>query len=255
MTALISLFIILTLSLLITRIMTVALTLTGLSREAAQFQASSAFTGAGFTTTEAEKVVNHPVRRRIVLITMILGNVGVVTSITSLVLAFVGLQQSDFLVRLLWLGLGLAALWLAAASSWLDHHLSRLISWALERWTDLNVRDYTRLLNLSGDYQVTEIQVDPDSWLVDRTLSDLDLNQEGVLVLGIHRSDGDYVGAPTGKTCLRTHDTLVLYGRSAHIKELEQRQVGAAGDLAHHEAVDEQKRVVSEQEKKDAKNN
>jgi hypothetical protein len=60
----IALLTVLVLSLLITRVATVALTMTGLSQEAARFQARSAFTGTGFTTKEAEDVVNHPVRRR-----------------------------------------------------------------------------------------------------------------------------------------------------------------------------------------------
>ena len=68
MAALISVFIAITLSLLITRIATEALTLTGLSRTSASFQARSAFTGAGFTTAESEAVVKHPVRRRIIIV-------------------------------------------------------------------------------------------------------------------------------------------------------------------------------------------
>jgi len=55
---------ILALSLVITRVATVALTMTGLSRQVARFQARSALTGTGFTTSEAETVVNHPVRRQ-----------------------------------------------------------------------------------------------------------------------------------------------------------------------------------------------
>jgi len=35
-------------------------TATGLSRESARFQARSALTGGGFTTTESEAVVRHP---------------------------------------------------------------------------------------------------------------------------------------------------------------------------------------------------
>lgn len=60
MIAILSLLAVLIVSLLITRIATVALTLTGLPRELARFQARSAFTGVGFTTSETEKVVNHP---------------------------------------------------------------------------------------------------------------------------------------------------------------------------------------------------
>lgn len=73
MLSIVSLLIVLTLSILVTRIATVALAHTGLSRESAKFQARSAFTGVGFTTNESEKVVNHPIRRRILLLLMLLG--------------------------------------------------------------------------------------------------------------------------------------------------------------------------------------
>lgn len=89
MVGLISLLVIVALSMLITRVATIALTHTGLSRESARFQARSALTGAGFTTTESEKVVNHPVRRRIVMILMLVGNAGIVTGMASLMLTFV----------------------------------------------------------------------------------------------------------------------------------------------------------------------
>ena len=57
MAALISVLIAVTLSLLITRFAAEALVLTGLSRQAAYFQARSAFTGSGFTTQESEQFV------------------------------------------------------------------------------------------------------------------------------------------------------------------------------------------------------
>jgi hypothetical protein len=63
--ALTSLLLVVTFSLLITRVATVILTATGMSRQAARFQARSAFTGAGFTTSESEQVVDHPVRREL----------------------------------------------------------------------------------------------------------------------------------------------------------------------------------------------
>ncbi|MBD3334640.1 MAG: potassium transporter TrkA, partial [Candidatus Eisenbacteria bacterium] len=74
------------LSLVITRIATTALTLTGMSREAARFQARSAFTGTGFTTHEAEQVVGHPVRRRIIMLLMILRSAGLVSILISIIL-------------------------------------------------------------------------------------------------------------------------------------------------------------------------
>jgi hypothetical protein len=64
MIALISLLFILGFSTLITCIASLALMHTGLSRDAARFQARSVFTGVGFTTNESEKVVNHPLRKQ-----------------------------------------------------------------------------------------------------------------------------------------------------------------------------------------------
>jgi len=55
--ALVSLLLAVTLSLLIMRIAAEALILTGLSRQTAEFQAHSAITGSGFTTSESEDVV------------------------------------------------------------------------------------------------------------------------------------------------------------------------------------------------------
>lgn len=254
MAALASVLLVVTLSLLINRIATVALTLTGLSRQAASFQARSAFTGVGFTTSEAEQVVTHPVRRRIVMLLMLLGNAGVVTTISSLLLTFVNAAGSrEWIIRLITLGVGLLILWTLASSKWIDRYLSRVIHWALRKWTRLDVRDYNRLLHLSGDYTVTELKVQSDDWLANRRLNNLDLRQEGIAVLGIHRENGRYVGAPKGDTCIFPHDTLVLYGKLSLINELDQRGADIAGERAHHQAVSEQEKTLAKQDRDEAR--
>ncbi len=53
-------------SYLIVRAGAVALMITRMEEKKARFQSLSAFSGTGFTTREAESVVNHPQRRRIV---------------------------------------------------------------------------------------------------------------------------------------------------------------------------------------------
>src|SRR5690349_22556347 len=83
-----SLLVFMFLALLITRVATVMLRVTGLSHEAARFQARSAFSVVGFTTTESEDIVGHPVRRNIVLVLMLLSTAGIVTTIGSLLLSF-----------------------------------------------------------------------------------------------------------------------------------------------------------------------
>jgi hypothetical protein len=74
--------VVLFLSLIVVRIAAEALALTGVSREA-RFQARSAWIGTGFTTAEAEQVVNHPVRRRIIGLLMLLRSAGLVTAAST----------------------------------------------------------------------------------------------------------------------------------------------------------------------------
>lgn len=245
----VALLTVLALSLVITRLAAVALAMTGLSREAASFQARSAFTGTGFTTGESEKVVNHPVRRRIIMILMIMRSAGLVTVIISIILSFVGaVQEIERVVRLLWLVGGAVALLILSRLPFVDRGMEKLIGWALHKWTDLDVRDYARLLNLSGEYTVTEMHVDEGDWVEGKELRDCDLGGEGVTVLGIERTDGDYVGAPRGSTPVHAGDTLVLYGRSDTLAELDRRRGGGAGDAAHAAAVSDQERRMQAQD-------
>ncbi len=237
MVAIVSLLAIVTLSIVITRVATVMLTATGLSRDVARFQARSAFSGAGFTTSESESVVNHPVRRRIVLQLMLLGAAGVVTSLTSLLLSFTDATGQQTANRLLVLLGGLVGLRLLAGSRVVDRLLTRLTEWALRRFTALNVRDYDRLLHISDDFTIAEIEPDEASWLTGRRLEDLRLREEGVIVLGVYRKDGSYLGIPAGSTTVRVGDRLVAYGGDEAIPELSARRAGPEGDTAHERAV------------------
>jgi K+/H+ antiporter YhaU regulatory subunit KhtT len=245
----ISLIVILTLSILTTRIATIALTRTGLARESARFQARSAFTGVGFTTHESEKAVSHPVRRRILMLLMLLGNAGIVTAMASLLLTFVNVSSTmSLLARIVVLITGLVVLWSVASSQWLDRHLARIIHRALKRYTRLNVQDYAGLLHLSGEYQISELQVQPDDWLANRTLGELKLRDEGILVLGIARDPTTYLGTPTAKTEIVPGDTLIIYGRESAVKKLDQRRKDPQAEREHEEAVIRQEAVVSDQE-------
>lgn len=255
MLSIVSLLIVLTLSILVTRIATVALTHTGLSRESAKFQARSAFTGVGFTTNESEKVVNHPIRRRILLLLMLLGNAGVVTAVSTLIISFVNTSQSgsgELLWRIVLLVSGLVLLWSLAASRWVDRHLSNLVTRALKRYTRLRVQDFAKLLHLAGDYQITELQVETEDWLAEHALANLGLRDEGIMVLGITRTDGRYIGAPDGETFIRAGDTLILYGRAGVMEDLDQREPGFKGNMAHHQKIADQEKIERQEKNQDA---
>lgn len=252
MGAVASLLVVLVIFMIVVRVASTALSMTGLSQELARFQARSAFTGAGFTTTESEKVVHHPVRRRIIMLLMLLGNVGIVSAISSMVISFVPAEEArgwtdSIIFRLAVLGLGLLALWMLASSAWVNRQVSRVIGWALSRWTSLELRDYASVLHLSRGYVVSEFAVREDDWLAGQRLQDLSLSHEGVLVLGVEKPDGTYLGAPRGPTHIEAGDMLFLYGRASSLAALDRRRAGAEGNWEHRRAMDQQREVEAEE--------
>lgn len=256
MLAILSLFLVLSVSLLITRIATIALTYTGMSRESARFQARSAFTGTGFTTSESENIVRHPVRRRIILVLMLFGNAGVAAVLTSLILTFVGEETGSMLtLKIVLVISGVVGLWAIAASHWVDRQLSKVIEHMLSRYTRLEIKDYTSLLHLAGEYKISEIHVEPDSWLADQTLANLQLRDEGLLILGIERDSGEFIGTPNGETRLEEGDNVIIYGRDSTIAELSQRHPGLNGDVEHIQEASKAERVREAEKRLDESSN
>jgi hypothetical protein len=253
MAGIVSVIIVLILSFLITRIATVMLIHTGLSKDTAQFQARSAFTGVGYTTSESESLMNNPLRRRILLALMILGNAGIITGVSSLILGFTGLKGgSPAWVRILALLGGILLLYLVARSHWVERKLSVVISAILRRTTKLDVKDYSSLLNLSGDYTITEFNLNSTNWLCSRVIRETKLWDEGTIILAIRRKDGTFIGAPQADMELREGDTLVLYGRDEAVEGLENRKKGLRGNAEHEASVENQKSMEAIERSKDA---
>ncbi len=252
MIAAISLFVVVFISMLITRIATIALSHTGLSRESARFQARSALTGSGFTTTESEKVVNHPVRRKIILMLMLVGNAGMVTAVSSLILTFV-ISDSEFslIYSIVIIVFGVAGIWWAAQSQVVDRFLSRVIDKALRRYTSIDVRDYSAILHLTGDYQITELQVEEEDWIAGKMLKDIRLSHEGVLVLGIQRKKGNFIGTPSGNTKVLPDDVITVYGRASSFSSIDTRKKGTAGDMEHQASVSEHSNIERAEQAED----
>lgn len=237
MLALVTFFLVVVASLTATRVATVALTLTGMSPEVARFQARSALSGSGFTTSEAEAVVDHPARRRIIMFLMLIGSAGLVTAVATLSISFVGQESTASSTRVLVLLGGCIVLLAVARSRLVDRLLTALFTRLLTRFTDLELQDYAGLLHLTDGHAVLKIDVEVGAWLCSRTLGDLQLREEGITVLGIERGGGRYVGVPDADTEIRPGDCLVTYGDFDALVELTTRQPGPEGDAMHADAV------------------
>lgn len=243
MIAVASFLLVLMLSLLVIRIGSVALIRTGLSRDVARFQALSAFSGAGFTTDEAETLLDSPARRKVIATLIRLGSVGFTTSIATLLLSFIETGGGTW-QRLLVLFLGVGGLYALARSQTFQRLITPVIEWGLDRYTELRLRDYANLLNLHGGNRVAEIEVKEDTWLSEHKLKELRLTDEGILVLGVQRTGEGFTETPPPDMRLRPGDCLVVYGRRERLDELATR--GPEDHEAHREAVAEHNRDLEE---------
>ncbi|MFM7606663.1 MAG: TrkA C-terminal domain-containing protein [Prosthecobacter sp.] len=200
-----------------------ALMMTGLSWDTASFQSYSAFFGVGFTTKEAEMVVNHPVRRRIIRDLILAGNVGLTSALATLI---VTLLQSgaggDTLQMILWLIGGLLGLYLISRLGWVQKALDHLIQHALERAGLVRALDYELLLRIQHGYVVSEIEVLPGTYLAGLPLRDSRPWDRGVVILAIKRDGETHSGIPSRDDWIQPGDVLTAYGKEKDLLAITQ---------------------------------
>ena len=236
MEALIAFGIVITLALGAVRMGTLALQRTGLSRESASFQAQSAFMGVGFTTSESETVVNHPVRRRILRMLMWGGYSGITVTVSTVVS---GVGSSDgHLLRFLGLMLVTAGVLLSVWQITSVRELAdRLLTVVVARIPHLEVIDFEELLEFDKGYTVAQLHVDRNRWMTGRTLRDLRLADEGVLVLSVTRASGATIGTPEADTTLEVGDRILTYGHQEGLERLRSRTADSRGEVERQESV------------------
>lgn len=238
MIAAITLFLIVSLSALITKIATIALVHTGLSTESAKFQSRSAYTGTGYSTSESESIMNHPVRRKIVFNLMIIGNAGIVTVMSSLILTFLLPETlASKLYGLLTVVVGMSIVWWAIRSKWVDKVLSAMIRRMLKRYTDIDIQDFAAILHLKDDFKISEKKINGTDWMANKSLDELKLRREGLTVLGIYREGKEYFGSPVGTAMILPDDVITVYGKSEVIKSIFKRKHNYNAELEHEKFV------------------
>ena len=191
-----------------------ALIATGMPREIAAFQARSAFSGAGFTTTEAENVVNHPVRRRIVAATMFVGNLGTPTLVVSVLIGLLAPGPGSTTERSLVAISGVMILVLIVGTRPVKRAMVRVGQhYARRRLLPALVVGPEELLTLGQDFSVTAVRVAESPAETYRSLRGLEHAIPGARVLGVRRGT-EYFGEPPVDLTLLEGDELVVYGRN-----------------------------------------
>ena len=236
MIATLSFVLIVLVNMLVVRGGAVALKLTGLSWDVASFQAQSAFTGAGFTTSESEHLISHPARRKIVGLMMSLGSIGVGSALVTVVVTLT--TAGDDLQQRTWLMLGsLLGLSIAVRTKFIDRLFIPVVTRLLLRSSTLRIHDYEELLRMDKGFSVAQLTVEEDSWLTGGALSELALNQEGILILNVRRRSGSVLAAPQPAIRLEVGDIILCYGLEGDLGELAKRPSGPEGERAHDTGV------------------
>lgn len=205
--ALIAIFI----SFLFVRAAAIALMMTGLEKKKARFQAISAFSGTGFTTKEAESIVNHPVRRKIITWLMIMGNAGIVAVIVTATSSLATSKGYQLPINVLILIGGIYLIYKIATHRkftrrWENFIEKRLIkSHTFEEYTTED------LLHFLEGYGLVRKIISEKSPLIDSSLSECKLNEKGLLVLGIERGK-NWIPTPKANESIKEGDSIVVYG-------------------------------------------
>lgn len=163
-----------------------------------------------------------------------------IVKVASIMLKHTGMSEdmARFQARSAYTGTGFTTV----ESEAIDWLLSKLVQLFFKRFTRVYAHDYDSLLFLGKDYEVVKFAVDQSSWLADLSMKDGRLNDEGILVLGIQRSDGYYVAVPRGETIVYAGDEIIVYGRESSLHSLMERKRGEDGDMDHIRQVEIQLR-------------
>lgn len=194
----------------------IAYELTGLDRETSRFQALSAFTGAGFTTRVSQRVVGHPLRRRITSSLIILGYGGTASVIASLVTSVDHQSWTNTLINVGMLVAAGIISWLLLrtfGSILLSDVIRRIL---LPRLTGDRVPHEELLLYKAG-FGITRIEVPPRSRVIDRSLRDLDLRAYNVQVLAVEEDD-DVHPIPDPDWRFQQGNHLIVYGELRNVQ-------------------------------------
>lgn len=223
MSSIIALLVIILISQLAVRVGSTALMMTGLSWDTASFQSYSAFFGVGFTTREAEMVVSHPLRRRIIRDLILAGNIGITSALATMVASMV---QADIHVHpLMILGAlicGIIGIVVLFRFVWVQRVIDYLIRRSLEKMGLVRVLDYELLLRIQSGYCVSEIEIMAETPIANQSLRQSRPWDRGVIILAIKRKGETIPGLPSPSDQLLPGDVVTAYGEEHLVKNLLQ---------------------------------
>ena len=201
--------------LLILWIGSMALEATGLDRSKSRFQALSALTGTGFTTSQAEMIVEHPKRRRITTYLIFIGNTGIAAFLILLVLYIRSGITAPSRPLVILTVIVLLALALSFCLGLVDR-LTNVFLGTGGRGPGTRSGSVKALYNQPDDYTVARLTLGQESKLAGAPLKEAGFKQGNITILAIERQEG-MVPHPQADEMLSPGDNLLCYGKMQDI--------------------------------------
>ena len=206
-------------SVFVVKIATVALKMTGLDEKKAYFQALSAFTGTGFTTRDSELVFENDIRRKIVIFLMILGNAGLITVITTLVISFGRTNVVPLLANVAIVLVLIMILFKILTHKGVTKFLNDKIESRLEKRAPFQKRPVEEVLRIAKNYGIAEISIKSDFPDLGKALNESSFREKDILVLAIERKD-IVIPTPKANDRILLDDTLICYAKLTNIEKI-----------------------------------
>jgi len=198
----------------------IALETTGMERAKARFQALSALTGTGFTTREAESIVNHPKRRRITTWLIFIGNAGIIALIILMILYLRAGLTAPPVLHIGIIVASVLALILLIKLRVLDKMTSAIVR-LVRRGRAVPYLTTEELIYRVGEYGIANVVVSEKDRMAGFALKDTGFNQGSITVLAIERKD-NVLPFPKAEEILLAGDYLLCYGKVAEIISMTQ---------------------------------
>ncbi|MFC2045281.1 hypothetical protein ACFLUH_01205 [Chloroflexota bacterium] len=189
----------------------IAFEATGMERSKARFQALSAITGTGFTTSEAESVVNHPQRRNIASRLIVVGTTGLLGTIVALILFIRAGLNAPSPVIIIGIVIALITIVLLIKLGAISKITGAIVGRL--RKPKLNASVTTEeIIHKTGQYGVARLSVGKQALESQLTIKATGLEEHGLTVLAIERND-IAIPFPAKEEGLLTGDYLLCYGK------------------------------------------
>ena len=188
-----------------------ALEATGMERSKARFQALSAITGTGFTTREAESIVNHPKRRQITTWLIFTGNVGITAFIVGLILSIRAgiITPSPFQISIILAVILVLFLFIKLGAM---DKLTSIILRLVNRRLPASYLVPDEVLHQASHYGVARIMVRDEARASGLTIKDTGFVERGIMVLAIERG-ATVLSLPEAEEEVLAGDYLLCYGK------------------------------------------